>query len=75
MNDFITVGKLFIFLGIFFILIGIFIIYGSKLPLLGRLPGDIHIKKDNFDFYFPVVTCILISVILTLLFYLIEKLR
>ncbi|MFH1783124.1 MAG: DUF2905 domain-containing protein [Candidatus Omnitrophota bacterium] len=40
----------------------------GKIPWLGRLPGDILIKKDNFTFYFPLTTSILISVILTLIF-------
>jgi hypothetical protein len=40
---------------------------------LGRLPGDIRIERDNFKFYFPLTTCILLSIVLTLLFWLLRK--
>jgi len=46
---------------------------GGKIPL-GRLPGDISIQKPGFSFYFPVTTCIVISVILSLVFWLLRKL-
>ncbi|MGZ3569654.1 MAG: DUF2905 domain-containing protein [Thermodesulfobacteriota bacterium] len=61
-------GKLLILLGVFIILIGIFLLIGDRIPWLGRLPGDIIIRKKNFTFYFPIVTSILISIILTLIF-------
>lgn len=61
-------GKtLMIFGGVLFV-VGLVLYFGAKVPWLGRLPGDIHVEKENFSFYFPVVTCILISVILTVLF-------
>jgi membrane protein implicated in regulation of membrane protease activity len=63
-------GKIFIIFGIFLIVIGIITLLGDKLipnNHLFRLPGDIFIKKGNFTFYFPVVTCIIISIILTIL--------
>ncbi|MDY6820981.1 MAG: DUF2905 domain-containing protein [Deferribacterota bacterium] len=63
-------GKFFIILGIVFIIIGLFIILNSKFSDYFRffkLPGDIIIKKDNFTFYFPIVTSIIISIILTIL--------
>ncbi len=68
-----AIGKLLIFLGIFIILIGLLLMAGDKIPWLGRLPGDILIKKKNFTFYFPLATSILISIILTLLFNLFRK--
>jgi len=56
------------------ILIGLLFISFEKLPFnLGKLPGDIYIKKDNFVFYFPITTSILISVVLSLIFMLISK--
>jgi len=58
------VGKGIIIIGIVLIIIGIFLLYGQKIPFLGKLPGDIHIQKDNFSFYFPVTTCIIISILL-----------
>jgi len=58
-------AKLLIALGIGIVLIGVAFYFGSKLGL-GRLPGDIYIKRGNFTFYFPVVTSILLSIVLTL---------
>jgi len=66
-------GKMLILLGIFIILIGVFLLIGDRIPWLGRLPGDIIIKRKNFTLYFPLVTSILISIILTLLFTLFRK--
>lgn len=62
-------SKLFIVLGIIFLLVGFF------MQFIGKLPGDIVIKKGNTTFYFPIVTSIVISVILSLIFYLIGKVR
>ena len=62
-----------ILLGVFTILIGVLLVIGEKIPWVGRLPGDIIIRKKNFTFYFPIVTSILISIILTLLFALFRK--
>ncbi len=59
-------GKIFITIGITFIIIGILFFLGSRINI-GRLPGDIFIRKGNFVFYFPLVTCILISIILSFL--------
>ncbi|MGA1841233.1 MAG: DUF2905 domain-containing protein [bacterium] len=75
MDEFVSLGKLLVILGILLVVVGVLIVFGAKIPLVGKLPGDIHIKKGNFDLYFPVATCIVISLILTLLFYLIHKIR
>jgi len=66
-------GKIFIYLGLLLIVIGILFIVGPKIPYIGRLPGDIYIKKENFVFYFPLMTSIIISIILSLIFYLFRK--
>ena len=66
-------GKMLILLGVFIILIGVLLVIGEKIPWIGRLPGDIIIRKKNFTFYFPIVTSILISIFLTLLFTLFRK--
>ena len=66
-------GKMLIVMGIIIMLIGIIMTVGPKIPWIGRLPGDIIIKKEQFSFYFPLTTCIIISIILTLLFYLLRK--
>ena len=68
-----SLGKLLILLGVFIILIGFASGDREKIPWIGRLPGDILIRKKNFTFYFPIVTSILISIILTLLFTLFRK--
>lgn len=53
------------------ILGGVLLLAGNlsgKVPWIGRLPGDLHIERENWSFYFPLVTCLLVSVILTILF-------
>ncbi|MGA2318262.1 MAG: DUF2905 domain-containing protein [Thermodesulfobacteriota bacterium] len=64
---------MFILLGVFIILAGLLLLVGEKIPWVGRLPGDIIIKKERFTFYFPLATSIIISIILTLLFMLFRK--
>jgi hypothetical protein len=61
------IGKLLLILGIILSIMGLVFIFGSKVPGLGRLPGDVFIKKGNITFFFPIVTCILISIIVTLI--------
>lgn len=67
-------GKIFIVLGVVVIIIG-FILYfsGNKLNFLGRLPGDIKVERENFKFYFPITTMILLSIILSLILWIIRK--
>ncbi len=62
------IGKIFIFLGIVLILIGLAFMFGDKIPYLGKLPGDIYIKRERFSFFFPITTSIIISIILSILF-------
>lgn len=61
-------GKTLMIFGAILFIVGLVLYFGAKIPWLGRLPGDIHVEKENFSFYFPVVTCILLSVILTVIF-------
>ncbi len=68
-----ALGKMLILLGVFIILMGLLLLVGEKIPWVGRLPGDIIVRKKNFTFYFPLATSILISIILTLLFTLFRK--
>jgi len=63
-SPFPSIGKILIILGAVIILIGIVVLYANRIPYIGRLPGDIYIKRDNFVFYFPLTTCILISIII-----------
>ncbi len=65
-------SKIFIVIGILFILSGILIKYAKIFPF-GHLPGDIYIQKDNFSFYFPIATSILLSIILSLILFFVYK--
>ncbi len=68
-----ALGKLLILIGVLIVVIGLLLILGEKIPWIGRLPGDLIIKREKFSFYFPITTCIIISIILTLLFALFRK--
>ncbi|MCL5289865.1 MAG: DUF2905 domain-containing protein [Firmicutes bacterium] len=62
-----ALGKMIVMLGVFLIVVGGLMMVSGKLFHFGRLPGDILIQKGNFSFYFPVVTSILLSLILTII--------
>ena len=62
-------GKTLISLGIVLVIVGAIIVLAGKLPWLGHLPGDIAIERDRFSFYFPLASCILVSVIVSLVLY------
>jgi Protein of unknown function (DUF2905) len=64
----IDLGKLLIGLGVVFILVGGLLLLSGKVPWLGRLPGDIHVQRGNWSFYFPLTTSIVLSIVLTLIF-------
>lgn len=66
-------GKILLSLGLVLAVLGGILIVAGKLPWLGKLPGDIWIERKNVQFYFPLATCLLLSVFLSLLFYLIRK--
>jgi len=70
-----SIGKFLIFLGLGICLLGVvFVVFSRfKLPFPGRLPGDIIIKKENFTFYFPLTTCLVISLILSVILYFFSK--
>ena len=66
-------GKSLIILGLVIALIGVILTFAGKIPCLGRLPGDIYIKREHFTLYFPLATSIIISLILSLIFWLLRK--
>jgi len=66
-------GKLFILIGLALVTAGLLFTLVGKIPYIGRLPGDIHIERGNFNFYFPFATCLLISLLLSLLFWLFRR--
>ena len=67
-----STGRILILIGIAIVLIGLLWPWLSKLGL-GRLPGDIVVQRQGFSFYFPVVTCLIISVVASLLFWLFRR--
>ena len=62
-----SLGKILIISGLALVVIGIGVLLAGRLPWLGRLPGDIHVQRDGFSFHFPIVTCLLLSLILTVI--------
>lgn len=59
-------GRLLIFMGLLLALFGVLVTFWAKLPFLGKLPGDIVVAKGNFRFFFPLVTSLVLSAIITL---------
>jgi hypothetical protein len=69
-----SLGRMLIISGVVLVLAGVLVTYGGRLPIrLGRLPGDIHIQGKNSSFYFPIVTCALLSVVLSLIMWIVRK--
>ena len=58
-------GKMMVLAGVVILVAGLVVMLLGKIPFVGKLPGDILIKKENFSFYFPLTTCVLLSIILT----------
>jgi membrane protein implicated in regulation of membrane protease activity len=63
-------GRTLVLLGLLITLAGLVLVFVGRVPWIGRLPGDIHIQRGNWSFYFPLTTSIVLSVLLTLLFWL-----
>lgn len=70
MND---IGKLLVGFGLLIALAGVVLVLVGRVPWIGRLPGDIHIQRGTFTFYFPLATSVLLSVVLTLLLYVVGR--
>ncbi len=66
-------GKTLIIIGAVVMGLGALLLLSGKLPWIGRLPGDIIVQKKNFTFYFPIATSIILSILLTLIFWLIGR--
>jgi DUF2905 family protein len=64
------VGKTLVVLGLMIALAGVLLVVVGRVPWIGRLPGDIHIQRGHWQFYFPLATSIVLSLLLTLLFWL-----
>jgi hypothetical protein len=69
-------GRTLLVIGIVLVVVGTLLLFGARLPFrLGRLPGDIAYQGRNGSFYFPIVTCLLLSAVLTLLFWIVNLFR
>jgi len=68
------VGILLVIAGAAILLAGILVLLAGRLPLLGHLPGDVHLRGKNWLFSFPLATCILVSIVLTVLLNIILRL-
>ena len=67
MSGFEGIGKIITIVGIILVVLGLIFVLGDRSPFLGKLPGDILIKKGGISFYFPVITFLLVSVVLTII--------
>ena len=61
------IGKILLIVGGIIIILGLIFVFGQHIPFLGKLPGDIFIKKDGFSFYFPIGTLLILSVLITII--------
>jgi hypothetical protein len=68
-------GKLLIIIGVVLIIAGIIVNYADKIPFLGKMPGDISVERENFKFYFPLTTSIILSVLVSLILYIIQAIK
>ncbi|PYO00380.1 MAG: DUF2905 domain-containing protein [Candidatus Rokuibacteriota bacterium] len=66
-------GRALVVIGVVIVVVGLLLMLVGRVPWIGRLPGDIHVQRGNWSFYFPLATSLLLSVILTLLFWLIGR--
>ena len=66
-------GKALIVAGIVLVAAGLLLTFGGKLNFLGKLPGDFRIERENFSFYFPLGTCLLISLLLSLVVWIFRR--
>ena len=66
-------GRVLILFGVVLVAVGLLLTVAGKLPWLGKLPGDIYYKSDHLTVFFPVATCLLVSIVLSLLFYLFRR--
>jgi hypothetical protein len=76
MDPFREIGKTLLVIGVVLVGVGVLLLSGARLPYrIGRLPGDIVIQGRNGSFYFPIVTCIVVSVLFTLLMWILNLFR
>jgi hypothetical protein len=59
-------GKILLVVGGIIVILGLILVFSGHIPFIGKLPGDIFVKKDGFSFYFPIVTLLILSVVITI---------
>jgi len=59
------IGKILILVGAFVVLLGLLLVFWQRIPFLGKLPGDVFVQKGNLQLFFPIATCVIISILLT----------
>jgi hypothetical protein len=69
------IGRGLVVAGIMLVLVGVLLVFFDKIPLLGKLPGDITIKKDNVQIFIPITTSILLSLLLTVVLWLVSHVK
>ncbi len=67
------VGKLLLLVGALLMAVGLLLLLAGRMPWLGKLPGDLYYRGDHVTVYFPLVTCVLISIVLSVLLYLFRR--
>jgi hypothetical protein len=60
-------GKILLIVGGIIVILGLILVFSHHIPFLGKLPGDIFVKRDGFSFYFPIVTLLIVSVLITII--------
>jgi hypothetical protein len=60
-------GKILLIVGGIIVILGLILVFSQHIPFFGKLPGDIFIKKDGFSFYFPIVTLLILSILITII--------
>ena len=68
-----SLGRMLVILGLTLAAVGILVIYSPRIPFLGKLPGDIHIERENFSFNFPLTTCIILSLMVSAILWILRK--
>ncbi len=75
MSEWPSFGKILMALGALLFIAGSLFFFGGSIPFLGKLPGDIRVERENFRFYFPLATCLILSLLLSLILWLFSKIK
>jgi hypothetical protein len=73
MHELVQIGRTLMLVGAVILVLGVVLMIAGKVPYVGRLPGDIVWKRGSFSFYFPLATCLIVSLVVSLIIYLVRK--